>query len=212
MRREDRDKAFWERIATRYDRAAKGVFGRPLPRVLALAAAGAAGAQTVLEVAAGTGLFTAAVAPRVQHVVATDYTDAMLAVLRRRVADDRLTNVEVASADLYTLPFPPATFDVVIAANVLHLVPDLPRALASLRRVLRPGGALIAPTYCHDETIRARVVSRLLATVVGQPMHRRFTAVSLRRALDAAGLRLVRSETVAGLIPVAYVEAVLGPG
>ena len=210
MGSEARDKAFWERIAPRYDRAAQGVFGRPLPRVLALAAEGAAGAHAVLEVAAGTGLFTAAVAPRVQHVVATDYTDGMLAVLRRRVADDRLTNVAVASADLYALPYPPATFDVVVAANVLHLVPDLPRALASLCRVLRPGGTLVAPTYCHGETLRSALVSRVLTTVIRQPVRHRFTTRSLRAALEEAGLRVRRAETVPGLIPVAYVEAVPG--
>jgi ubiquinone/menaquinone biosynthesis C-methylase UbiE len=44
---------------------------------------------------------------------------------------------------LCALRFDDGTFDAVVAANVLHLVPDLPGALAALRRVLKPGGRII---------------------------------------------------------------------
>ncbi|HXE79265.1 MAG TPA: class I SAM-dependent methyltransferase [Vicinamibacterales bacterium] len=211
MRREDRERAFWERIAPHYDHAVTGIFGKPMPRMLALTAEGAAGAENALEVAAGTGVFTAVVAPRVRHLMATDYTGAMLTLLRKRVEESGFSNVECAAADIHALPYPPASFDLVVAGNVLHLVPDLPGALAALCRVLRPGGRLLAPTYCHAETLTAAAVSRVLATVIGQPMRRRFSAQSLRAALEDAGLRVVRTETAPGLIPATYVEAVLQP-
>jgi phosphatidylethanolamine/phosphatidyl-N-methylethanolamine N-methyltransferase len=210
MHSEDRDRAFWERKAPQYDRVARGLFGRPLPRILELTADGVSGAETVLEVAAGTGLMTAAVAPRVRHLVATDYAEAMIARLRARIADAGLANVECAHRDIYALGYPPASFEAVVAGNVLHLVPDLARAIHALCHVLRPGGKLIAPTFCHDETWGAWLVSRSLMTLMGQPMHRRFTAASLRRALEQAGLRVTRSETVPGLIPITYVETVFG--
>ena len=205
---EDRDKSFWERKAPQYDRVAMGLFGRPLPRILALTAEGVDGAEAVLEVAAGTGLITAAIAPRVRHLVATDYAEAMLALLRKRVLDAGFSNVECAPGDIYALDYPLGSFDNVVAANVLHLVPDLNRALRGLCRVLRPGGKLITPTFCHDETRRSWVVSRLMVALLGQPMRRRVTALALRQALEGAGLRVGRSETVPGLIPIAYVESV----
>ena len=210
--REDRDRHFWEQKAPQYDRVAKGVFGRPLPRVLELTASGVSGAETVLEVAAGTGLMTAAIAPRVRHVVATDYADNMLALLRERMKSAGISNVEATHRDIYALGYPPASFDVVVAGNVLHLVPDLERALGALCHVLRPGGKLITPTFVHDETALAWVASRVLAYALGQPMHRRFTAASLRHALEQQGLRITRAETIPGVIPVAYVESVLAPG
>jgi ubiquinone/menaquinone biosynthesis C-methylase UbiE len=212
MGNEDRDRAFWERKAAQYDRVAMGLFGRPLPRVLELTAEGVSGAEAVLEVGAGTGLMTAAIAPRVRRLVATDYAEAMLAQLRTRITDARLSNVDCAHGDIYALDYPPRSFDTVVAGNVLHLVPDLPRALHALCHVLRPGGKLIAPTFCHDETPFSWLVSRLLVTLMGQPMHRRFTGVSLRQALEQAGLRVTRSETVPGLIPITYVESVFGSG
>ncbi len=91
---------------------------------------------------------------------------------------------------------------------MLHLVPDLEGALAALVRVVKPGGRLIAPTYCHDETKLSWVVSRLLA-ITGFPGHRRFTAQTLRAAVEAAGVRITRAETLRGVIPIGYVEAVV---
>jgi ubiquinone/menaquinone biosynthesis C-methylase UbiE len=212
MREEDRDRDFWEQKAPHYDRVAKGVFGRPLPRVLELTASGAAGADTVLEVAAGTGLITAAIAPRARQVVATDYAGNMLAILRERMKSAGISNVEATHRDIYALGYPPASFDVVVAGNVLHLIPDLERALEALCHVLRPGGKLITPTFVHDETALAWVASRVLANVLGQPMHRRFTTASLRQALEQHGLRITRAETIPGVIPIAYVESILAPG
>lgn len=200
-----RERRFWEQKAKHYDRSMK-LFGRPLPRVLELTSEAVSGADSVLEVGAGTGLVTAAIAPHVRRLVATDYAEAMLTALRERIATGGLANVEAAHADIYALEYPSAAFDVVVASNVLHLVPDLAAALPALARVLRPGGKLVAPTFCHDETRVSWLLSRLLA-LGGQPMHRRFTAASLRQALEGAGFRVVRTETVPGPIPIVFIEA-----
>ena len=208
---EDRDRVFWERKAAHYDRVATGLFGRPLPRALELIANGVSGADTVLEVAAGTGLMTAVIAPHVRRVVATDYAGNMLELLQKRMKALGMSNVEPAHRDIHSLGYGAETFDVVVAGNVLHLVPDLEGALDALCSVLRPGGKLIAPTYVHNETLLSRVVSRALA-LIGQPMYRRFTTDSLRRALERHGLRIHRVETIPGLIPIAYVEGVLPTG
>lgn len=209
MRDQDRDRVFWEKKAAQYDRVATGLFGRPLPRVLELLASGVSGAHTVLEVAAGTGLMTAAIAPRVRRVVAADYADNMLAILQDRMKTAGISNVEPVHRDIYALGYAADSFDVVVAGNVLHLVPDLEKALDALCHVLRPGGKLIAPTFVHGETRLSRLVSRLMVTLLGQPVHRRFTTASLRQALERRGLQVSRQETIPGVIPVAYVEGIL---
>lgn len=201
---EQRGRAYWERHAKNYGRSMT-VLGGPMPRMVRLAGEAVRGAGTVLEVAAGNGLVTGTLARSAGEVVATDYAEAMVAALRERVRSEGLTNVRCEQADLYALRFEPGSFDAVVAANVLHLVPDLPGALAALRRMLKPGGRLIVPTYCHDETALSWAVSRLLA-VTGFPGHRRFTARRLHESLESAGLRITRAETLPGLIPIEYVE------
>lgn len=203
---DERGRSYWERHAKNYDRSMK-LLGGPIPRMVELAAEAVAGAPSVLEVAAGTGLVTVALARTAQEVIATDYAAAMVSALENRVHELGLQNVRCEQADMYALRFEPGSFDAVVAANVLHLVPDLPAALTALRRVLKPGARLIVPTYCHDESAFSWVMSRLLA-ITGFPGHRRFTVRTLREALESAGLTIVRSETLPGAIPISYVEGV----
>lgn len=196
--------SYWNRHALNYDRS-MALLGKPLPRMLELVAEAVRGKERVLEVAAGTGIVTAILAHAAREVVATDYAGAMVERLQQRIHNEALQNVSAEQADLYALRFEAHTFDVVVAANVLHLVPDLPKALASLRRVVRPGGLLVLPTFCHDETKVSWLLSRILAAT-GFPGERRFTAASLTVALEAAGIRLERQETIPGPIPVKYVH------
>ena len=204
------DRQYWERHARKYD-ASLRLLGRPLPRTMELASDAVRGCGRVLEVAAGTGLVTTALARSAVTVVATDYAQAMVTMLEQRVREAGFGNVQCEQADLYALRFQPAEFDAVVAANVLHLVPDFDSALAALRRVLKPGGCLIAPTFCHDETALSWTVSRALA-LTGFPGHRRFTMKSLCAVLQRAGLQLTRSEMLPGLIPIGYAEGIFEAG
>jgi len=206
----DRDRAYWERHARGYDVSLR-VLNANLGRMQALTADALRGAGRVLEVAAGTGVLTTTIAASAGELVATDYSDAMVRALEARVREAALTNVRCERADLYDLPYASGEFDAVVAANVLHLVPDLPRALDALRRVLAPGGKLIVPTFCHDETMVSAIVSRAIA-VTGFPAHRRFSSASLRRALEEQGLRVTREERLDGLIPIGHVEGVFESG
>lgn len=202
---DDPERSYWDGLAKTYDRSMT-LLGRPMPRTIALTAEAVRGSARVLEVAAGTGLFTEALARSANEVVATDYAPAMVEALERRVRAAGLANVRCETADLYALPYAPGSFDAVVAANVLHLVPDLEGALAALRRGTKPGGLLVVPTFCHDETLRSRLFSRLMA-LTGFPGHRRFDTARLRAALEAAGATVTRVETIPGLLPIGYVEA-----
>lgn len=200
------DKDYWERHARNYDASMRWMLGRPMPRMLELTSDAVQGKGKVLEVAAGTGIVTVAIAQSSDSVIATDYAAAMVESLELRVRDAGLKNVTCEQADIYSLPYSAGEFDAVVAANVLHLVPDLATAIQALRSVMKPGGMLVAPTFCHDETKTSWLVSRLLA-VSGFPGHRRFTMRSLRGALEENGLKISRAENLPGLIPIGFVEA-----
>ena len=67
------DKDYWERHARNYDASLRWVLGRPLPRMLELASGAVRGKGRVLEVAAGTGIVTKAIAQTWDSIVATDF-------------------------------------------------------------------------------------------------------------------------------------------
>jgi ubiquinone/menaquinone biosynthesis C-methylase UbiE len=99
---------------------------------------------TVVDLGTGTGRFALAAAPLVRRVVAVDVSPAMLAVLRQRVTEARLGNVECVRAGFLSYEHTGAPADAVYTRNALHQLPDFWKALALERiaNLLRPGGVL----------------------------------------------------------------------
>lgn len=201
----DRNPEFWRRHARRYDRAI-GWLNRRFQDVARRAAKDVAGCESVLEVAAGTGLVTVAIAPGVKRLVATDASVAMLAILRARLDASGLAQVETRVADAMALNFEDASFDAVVAANLLHLLDDPRGALREMRRMLRPGGLLCVPTFAHGEGLRARWVSRLLAAR-GFPVVTRFSGTDLSTLVKACGFVTIDEASIPGILPVRYLLA-----
>jgi len=102
----------------------------------------------ILEVGCGPGDLwrrNAARIPAGWRLLLTDLSAGMVAAAQRNLAD--LVGVMAFGvADAQDLPFCSASFDAAIANHMLYHVPDRPRALAELARVLRPGGCLVAAT------------------------------------------------------------------
>jgi ubiquinone/menaquinone biosynthesis C-methylase UbiE len=89
----------------------------------------------VLDLAAGRGALSRELAGRVGRMVAVDAAPRMIELLARD-----LPAVETRVMDAAALEFPDATFDLVVAGFVVHILPDPVAAVADVRRVLRPGG------------------------------------------------------------------------
>lgn len=105
-----------------------------------------AGAQPdwlVLDVAAGAGHATCAVAPHVARVAAVDLTPEMLAEAAAQRAAKGLNNIAFAVADVHDLPFDEEMFDLVVCRRAAHHFSDLPLALDEMQAVLKPGGLLV---------------------------------------------------------------------
>ncbi|MFI1618808.1 class I SAM-dependent methyltransferase [Streptomyces lydicus] len=109
------------------------------PAMLALA--GDVAGRRILDAGCGSGPLSAALRDRGAVVTGIDASAGMLALARRRLGDDVALHVADVSD---RLPFADGAFDDVVASLVLHYLEDWGPALAELRRVLRPGGRLIA--------------------------------------------------------------------
>jgi SAM-dependent methyltransferase len=110
-----------------------------LPAMVSLA--GDVAGLRVLDAGCGAGALTARLRERGAVVSGFDSSAAMVALARTRLGDD--VDLRVAALG-EPLPYGDASFDVVVSSLVLHYLEDWGPALAELRRVLRPGGRLVA--------------------------------------------------------------------
>ncbi len=153
--------------------------------------------ERVLDVAAGSGDLAALFAPRVGadgRVVVSDINPAMLDVGRGRLIDRGITgNVEFVLADAENLPFPDAHFDLVTIGFGLRNVTDIGRALASMARVLKPGGRLLVLEFSKPvlpvldrvyDTYSFNVLPWLGRVVARDEASYRYLAESIRRFPD----------------------------
>ncbi|GGL07292.1 class I SAM-dependent methyltransferase [Planomonospora parontospora] len=109
------------------------------PAIMTLA--GDVAGRRVLDAGCGSGPLSAVLRERGAVVTGIDASAGMLALARRRLGDD----ADLRVADLSDrLPFDDGAFDDVVASLVLHYLQDWGPTLAEMRRVLRPGGRLIA--------------------------------------------------------------------
>ncbi len=114
-----------------------------------------------LDVATGTGELALELARRgATLVVGLDFTAAMLAAAREKAAARGLDSVRFVAGDALALPFEDASFDAVTVGFGLRNVSDLPRALAEMARVLRPGGRMACLELTHSPVRPFALASR----------------------------------------------------
>ncbi len=101
----------------------------------------------VLDLATGTGLNLPHLRELVGdqgQVTGVDLTPAMLEIARAQIERHGWKNVEVREADAAALPFPDASFDKVICAFALNIIPEYVHAIEEVKRVLVPGGRFVS--------------------------------------------------------------------
>ena len=133
-----------------------------------------------LEIGSGTGYFSLNLLQMgvIERLTATDISPGMMRRLAA-TAEGLGLEVETVATEAETLPFEDESFDLVFGHAVLHHIPDVQRALAEFRRVLRPGGAI---AFCGEPS---RYGDRLAAApkragMVAAPAWRRLVGADPR--------------------------------
>lgn len=130
--------------------------------------------DVVVDIGAGTGLLTLALAPRVRKVWAIDLSPAMIDYLTTKAASGELDNVEAATATAISLPLVDQAATVVVSNYCYHHLSDADkeRGLAEAFRVLRPGGRLVIGDMMFRVDVADPRSRRVLASKLGALLSR----------------------------------------
>ena len=190
---------FWGRNAIRYDRfmrkdqAAYGALYAQIRPVVK--------DKTVLELAAGTGLIAKNIVGGARHIEATDFSPEMIAEAKK---DNHWKKLHFSVQDMFHLPYADGSFDVVIVANALHIVPEPEKALGEIRRVLKDDGVLIT----HGDNGFWGRVRAFCMELAGFPLHSRWTGAAYRSFLEENGWEVGKSTVWKASFPLTYAECV----
>ena len=159
--------------------------------------------KEVLELATGPGLLAKRIAPVTKRMLATDYSEGMIAEAKKGACPN---NLRFEVADAMDLPYADASFDAVIIVNALHLLPEPGRALREIARVLRPDGILIAPNFVKQrESLRTRCWEALLS-LAGLRFANQWTPEAYLDFLKKNGWEVRFYEVMQARMPLIYTE------
>ena len=196
---------FWDRIAKRYDWITSKLtknYSALTRRIVHEID----GAENVLEVATGSGLIAIELAGKAKMIEAVDISSEMIELSKNKASENQIENIHFSVQSAYNLDFEGGTFDAAICSNALHCMGTPQQALSEIRRVLKPKGILIAPTFCHGVNWRSRLISRLMS-LTGFKSYHRFTIEEFFGVVVSSGFAIVRKDISKDSIPLAYVVA-----
>ncbi len=122
------------------------------------------GNETLLDIGCGTGIFLSLAAPKVRWIVGFDATVELAEEARRR-----LPAYPILVGDMEDLPLPDEAYDIVTGFNSFQYAATISNALAEARRVLKPGGRLVAMIWGNKEDCQAAISLGAIGSLLPPP-------------------------------------------
>lgn len=190
----------WNFFAPIYERAMKSQ--KSIYDYIYKEISAAASGKIVLELATGPGMIAKHIAPSAKSVTATDFAPKMIEAAKKGSVPE---NVSFEVADATNLRYQNDSFDLVVIANALHIIPEPEKALAEIDRVLKSNGTLIAPNFIEREKGKKNLWQKILS-LVGIKFAHEWTKEEYKTFLSDHGWQVTKSHVCKGRIDLLYAE------
>lgn len=144
------------------------------------------GKENILEIACGTGILTNEITKRYNDLnyTAIDYAPKMIDICKKKNI-----NASFEVADGTNIPYDNNSFDVIIIANALHIVPDPSKVINEIKRCLKSNGVIYAPNFLTPATFKERFILNIIR-MFGYKVYNEFTLESYLDFLESHGLKV----------------------
>lgn len=190
----------WNFFAPIYERAMKSQ--KSIYDYIYKEISAAASGKDVLELATGPGMIAKHIASSAKRVTATDFAPKMIETAKKGSVPE---NVSFEVADATNLRYQNDSFDLVVIANALHIIPEPEKALAEIDRVLKANGTLIAPNFIEREKGKKNLWQKILS-LVGIKFAHEWTKEEYKTFLSDHGWQVTKSHVCKGRIDLLYAE------
>ncbi len=143
---------FWDKNAERYAKSPvrdDQIYQEKLSKTQEYLTTG----SVVLELGCGTGTTALHHAPRVKQIIATDISNNMIEIARKKAREAGIENVEFKQATVEDLSAESASFDAILALNLIHLLDDPVACIRKVYGLLKPGGVFVTSTVCLGDRL-----------------------------------------------------------
>ena len=198
----NRAEKFWNASASNYDRTEERFEGiHSKSRESAMKHLN--DEDVVLDYGCGTGTTSCDIAHLVKAVQGIDISSGMIEIARKKAEAGGIENANFTHADIFDEAYKADSFDVILAFNVLHTVPDPERAVRRMHELLKPGGLIISVTPCFRDrmsfVVRMQILMvHILCTIGVIPIPiRRLNSADLDTLMsESGGLQVVDTEVI----------------
>ena len=208
-KRVEKEKKFWDKIVPKYEPFIIEKYWKVYPSLLDKISEDIVG-DVVLDVATGTGLVALKIANRGSKIYAVDISEPMIEEAKKKMEGNEIKNIEFSVEDAYSLPFDSEMFDTVICNNALHNMINPQKALFEIRRVLKPGGRLIATIVGIGESLKFKIAMTINKFFTAFPVFHKLNLDEAADMIAESGFTIVSKEIIKhpeDMMPILYIVA-----
>jgi ubiquinone/menaquinone biosynthesis C-methylase UbiE len=195
---------FWDSFARKYDPFIERYAKNTYEQSIRLLKKELYRNSKVLEIGTGTGLIAFAIAEQVKEIIAIDNSSEMINVAIEKQIQSNSKNIVFQVSDANKINNPDKSFDIIVASNVFHLIPNAEEVLWEIRRILKDDGKVILPTYCHGQNIKARIISAFMG-LSGFKAVNRWSTSQFRSFVENEGFVIQKEEIISDRIPLSFI-------
>jgi len=200
------DHTFWDSLAGRYDSFISKFAKKTYAQSIKLMRQELSADSKVLEIGTGTGIIAFAIIDLVHSIIAIDYAPGMIKTARAKLEASGHKNLQFRKSTATNIDLPDKSFNVIIASNVFHLLPEPTIVLREIGRLLTDDGKIILPTYCHGQNLKTHLLSALMS-MSGFKAANKWSTTQFRNFVEQEGWHIEKEEIIKDKFPMSFLVA-----